>query len=307
MQQLMRQSPLLRRIWQYKSVYMILLPVLVFFIIFAYMPMVGIQLAFRDFQAHLGVWGSPFVGLEKFEMLFQTAAFARAIRNTITISVMKIIFGFPIPILLALLINELTNRKLSRVLQTVFTLPHFLSWVVLAGILMNLLGNDGALNNLIALMGSDRRGFLTNPGIFRWLLVVTEIWKSSGWAAIMYLAAIASIDPSLYESAAIDGASRLQMVRFITLPGIKIMALILLILSIGNIMNSNFDQVFNMYNPAVFSTGDVIDTYLFRVTFQQTPDFGFSTAVGVFRGVINFALLLTANFVVVKINKDKLI
>jgi putative aldouronate transport system permease protein len=269
--------------------------------------MYGIQLAFKDFYIKKGIWGSPWVGLDKFRMLMRTVEFWGAFKNTLLISFLKTAIGFPIPIILSIMINEIKSSKLKRTMQTVYTFPHFLSWVILSGIMMNLFGNDGSVNNLIALLGRERAGFLINPGIFRGMLIFTEIWKESGWSCIMYLAAIAAINPELYEGATIDGANRWHKAVYITWPGIRDMAAILLILSIGNAMNANFDQVFNMYNPAVFSSADIIDTYVYRITFQLQADYGFSTAVGLFKGVINFTLLIAANAVVKRLGQSTIV
>ena len=296
----------MKEVLRYKYIYLILLPGLLFFLVFSYAPMYGIQLAFKEFQIGKGIWASPWVGFDKFAELFENREFWRAFRNTLEISFLRIAIGFPMPIFLALLINEVTHRKMKRTLQTIYTFPHFLSWVVLSGILANLLGNGGALNNLIALMGGERVSFMSNPFIFRGVLIFGGIWKDSGWSCIMYLAAIASIDHAIYESATIDGANRLQKAFHITWPGIREMVAMLLILAIGNCMNANFDQIFNLYNPTVFSKADTIDTFLYRNTFQLPPDYGFSTAVGMFKGVINCALLLSANSIVKKLNQSSL-
>lgn len=290
-----KKSELWKRICEGKYFYLMLLPGIAFFIIFSYMPMYGIQLAFKDFSISKGIWGSPWVGLKKFEMLFRNPEFFRSLKNTVIISFLKTFVSFPVPIILAMLINELKSSKLKRTLQTIYTFPHFLSWVILAGIFRNLLGNNGAINNLISTLGGERISFLTTPGIFRSLLVVSSIWKESGWDCIIYLTAITGIDPTLYESADIDGANRWHKMLHITWPGIKHTAVILLILAVGHAMNAGFDQIFNMYNPAVYSAADIIDTYVYRITFELQPDYGFSTAVGLFKGVVNCILLLSAN------------
>lgn len=295
-----------KEILKYKYIYLILLPGLVFFIIFSYGPMYGIQLAFKNFQIGKGIWASPWVGFEKFNELFDNKEFWRAFKNTVELSFLKIGLAFPVPIIMAMLINEITNNKMKRTLQTVYTFPHFLSWVVLAGILGNLLGNGGAVNNLIAMMGGERIAFMANGTIFRGVLIFGGIWKEAGWSCIMYLAAIAGIDGAIYESATIDGANRLQKALHITWPGIRTMVAMLFILQIGNIMNGSFDQIFNLYNPTVFASADTIDTYIYRNTFQLPPDYGYSTAVGIFKGVINTTLVLTANGVVKKLDNSSL-
>ena len=293
-----KTKSLRQRIVSYRYIYLLLLPGLAYFIIFAYVPMYGIQLAFKEYSVAKGIFGSPWVGLDKFKLLLEYPEFARAFRNTIVIALLKILFGFPIPIFLALLLNELRRKRLRSILQTVYTFPHFLSWVVVAGIAFNLLRDDGAINNLIATLGGGRLPFLQEPHIFRGLIIFSDIWKEAGWGSIMYLAAIAGIDPGLYESAMMDGATRWQRILHITWPGIAGMAAILLILAIGNVMNAGFDQIFNLYNPPVFSTADIIDTYIYRQSFFYASDFGYTTAVGLFKGVINCVLLLGANSLV---------
>lgn len=284
-----------KRIWEYRYFYLLLLPALIFYVLFAYVPMAGIQLAFKHFSILKGIWGSQWTGLENFKAVFSRADFWVAFKNTVIISALKLCFGFPIPILIAILFNELRSRKLRRTLQTIYTFPHFLSWVTLAGIIMNFLGDQGFVNNVLAALGMRRSEFMVNPQMFRGLLVFSDIWKESGWTCIMYLAAMAGIDPSLYESATIDGANRWNKIVAITWPGIRELAAILLILAVGNAMNVSFDQVFNLYSPPVYSSADIIDTYVYRITFKMTPDYGFSTAVGLFKGVINCALLMIAN------------
>jgi putative aldouronate transport system permease protein len=294
----------MKRVSRYRGLYLILLPGLVFFAVFSYGPMYGIIMAFKSFNMKLGIWGSPWISpfYENFRLIFINPEFTAAFGNTLIISFMKTVLGFPVPILLAIVINELANKRFSRVIQTVCTFPHFLSWIILAGIVANLLGSDGVVNNFLTLMGGKPANFLMNAGAFRWLLVVTDIWKESGWSTIMYLATIASIDVSQYESATIDGASRWQKAMYITLPGLSMMIAILLTLAIGNSMNSNFDQIFNLYNPATFSTGDVLDTYIYRLLSKTGLGYSFMTAVGLFKGAINFVLLMGANRITRRIN-----
>lgn len=280
-----------------KYIYLLLLPGILFYLLFAYGPMYGIILAFKDYTFKGGILGSPWVGLEKFRMLFVEPEFIQAFKNTIIISFGKIIFGFPIPILLAILLNELRFKKFKKTLQTVFTFPHFLSWIIISSIVLNIFGNLGAVNNMLSVLGLERQHFLADKQLFRPLLYITDIWKEAGWSSIIYLAAISGINPELYEAATIDGANRFQKIRYVTWPGMRSVAELLLLLSIGQVMNAGygFDQVFNLYNPTVYEVGDIIDTFVYRITFQRPPDFGFSTAVGLFKSVINFGLLVTAD------------
>jgi putative aldouronate transport system permease protein len=211
------------------------------------------------------------------------------------------LIGFPFPIILAILLNEVRQKAYKRTLQTVYTFPHFLSWVIVSGLVLNLLGDSGAAKKIATFFSpelKDTWNILYNSSIFRFLLVFTDIWKEGGWGSILYLAAIAGIDPSLYEAAIIDGCNRFQRIIHVTLPGIIGIIIVMFLLSVGNIMNANFDQVFNLYSPPVFKVGDILDTYIYRLSFQSTTvmDFGFSTAVGLFKSVINFALLTIANY-----------
>lgn len=287
-----------QRILYHKYIYLILLPALVYYMVFKYMPIYGLTLAFKTYKASKGVWGSPWIGLENFRNLTTNVGFVTAFKNTVVISFLKILFGFPFPIILTLLINELRMKKYKNLLQTVYTFPHFISWVVVAGICFNLFSGDGAVNKILESAGLGTQSILTSKGSFRQLIVGSAMWKESGWSTILYLAAITSIDTSIYEAARIDGANRFQQMVYVTLPGIAAMMATNLILSCSNIMDGGFDQIFNMYNAAVFDVADIIDTYVYRISFQQTPDFGFSTAVGMFKGIVNLALILSVNKIV---------
>ena len=287
-----------KKIAYHKYIYLILLPAIIYLLIFKYPPMYGLIIAFKDFRAGKGIMGSPWVGLEHFRNLFTNGDFLTALKNTIIVSFMKIICGFPLPIILTLLLNELRARRYKGILQTIFTFPHFLSWVVVAGMCFNLFSGDGAINKLLTMSGLPEQSLLTDKGTFRWMLVFTAMWKESGWSTILYLAAITSIDTSIYEAARIDGANRFQQMIYVTLPGIAAMMATNLVLSCAHMMDAGFDQVFNMYNAAVFDVADIIDTYVYRISFQQTPNFGFSTAVGMFKGVVNLILILSVNKVV---------
>ena len=284
------------RLWKSRYIYLFLLPGILYFLIFCYRPMAGLVLAFKKYNAGLGVWGSPWVGLDNFRRLFITPLAKQAIRTTIVISCGRLAIEFIFPILLALMLNEMPGRKLKRVYQTVFTFPHFLSWIIIARILQDLFANNGAVNALLARLGAESTvKFLSTPSIFRGLIYFTSIWKEAGWSAIIYIAAIAGISQDLYEAATIDGASRLQSIWHVTLPGIRTTIVLLLIMQLGNMMNAGFDQIFNMRNPAVKNSIDIIDTYVYDITFDAVPNYGFSTAVGMFKSCINCALLLVAN------------
>lgn len=297
-----------KKVWQYKWIYLImLLPGIAVTFVFKYMTMPGILLSWKTFVPTFGdkslfgyLASSPWVGWDQFARLFKESAFWTATANTLTISFLKLIFGFPFPIVLSILINEMLFKRYKRVLQTVYTFPHFLSWVVLAGMALNLFGDTGVVKRFAMLFDSsmgESWNILYNTRCFRSLLIVTDMWKEGGWGTILYLAAIAGIDPALTEAATIDGANRYQRILHVTLPQIKDLIVIMFILAVGNMMNANFDQIFNMYSAPVYKVADVIDTYVYRLTFQSTTvmDYGFSTAVGLFKNVINFALILGAN------------
>lgn len=287
--------------WDYRWIYLMLLPCMAFFIIFKYVPMYGIQLAFKDYVIK-GIAASPWNNFEHFKYMMTEPEFLPALRNTLIISFYRILFGFPFPILLAIMINEVYMPRYKRVLQTIYTFPHFLTWVVMAGIMLNLLGSTGMVRKVAEIFVpgiGDNWNLLYNKAAFRSLLVISDIWKEAGWGTIIYLAAIAGIDQSLYEAATIDGCNRFQKIWYITLPGIINMIAIQFVLRVGAVMEGGFDQIFNLYKPPVYETGDIIDTYIYRLSFVENTgvDMGFTTAVGLFKNVINFILLMVANFV----------
>lgn len=291
-----------RSMWEARFLYLLLIPGILYFAVFHYGPMSGLMLAFKKFNARLGVWGSEWIGLKNFQRIFATPAAISAIRNTFEINISRLIFQFPVPILLALLLNEMRGTRLKRIYQTVYTFPHFLSWIVVSSILLDFMSNGGAINTVISSLGGSRINFLSDNSIFRPILYFTHNWKEMGWNAIIYMAAIAGIDPSLYEAATVDGATKLRQVWHITLPGIKQTIITLFILEVGRTMNAGFEQIFYMQNAAVKPVSEILDTYIYTITFQSTPSYGFSTAVGMFKAVINLAMLLIANRVVKSLN-----
>ena len=278
--------------WQ---IYVLLLPGLIWYGVFCYMPMGGLSLAFKDYKANLGVWGSPWVGLQNYDFVFRDPDFFRALGNTVVISLCRLLFQFPVPIFIALLLNELRSQRYKKILQTIYTFPHFLSWVIVASMILNLFGNNGTVNAMMGAVGIEPVNFLGDESLFRPMLYITENWKSAGWSAIIYMAAISGIDTEQYEAATIDGAGRLQKMLYITLPGIKATIVVLFILAVGGIMNAGFDQIFNLSNPAVRNVSDILDTYIYRITFQSSADFSFSTAIALFKSVINFVFLIACD------------
>ncbi len=296
------RSGLMAAIWYYRYFYLMLIPVVIWYIVFSYAPMYGISLAFKNYHYNKGILGSPWVGFMHFKEILSDFQFIKAFKNTIIISLGKLLFHFPTPIILAIALNEITRSRAKRVFQTVFTFPHFISWVVLAGIIKNILGESGVVNQLIYALGGSTNSFLSNPTVFRPVLYVTHIWKEMGWDSIIYLAALANIGQELYEAAEIDGAGRWQKIVHITWPGIRPTVAILLILTVGQMLNvgSSFDQIFNLYNAPVYGVADTIDTYIYRTTFTTGANFGYMTALGSLKSVINLILISLANFAVKK-------
>lgn len=284
-----------KEVWKNRAIYILLLPGLVWLFIFAYMPMGGLSLAFKTFNARQGIWRSPWAGLQNFEYLFRDPAFFNAVWRTLAINIGKLAVTFPVPVIIALMFNELRMRRYSRVLQTIFTFPNFLSWIITSGILINLLSNKGLVNGFLGLLGLEPVRFLGSETAFVPLLYLSEIWKTAGWSAIIYIAAISGIDQEQYEAAQIDGASRLQMMFRVTLPNIMPTIVVMFILAAGNLMTAGFDQIFNLSNAATKDISEVLDVYIYRITFQSATDFSYSTAVSLFRSVINMALLLMAD------------
>ncbi len=293
---------LFKDIWNARYIYLLISLGLAYFLVFHYAPMGGIVLAFKKYNARLGIWGSTWIGLDHFKRIFVTPGAVAAIKNTFEINLARLFFQFPMPILLALLINEMRGTKIKRIYQTIFTFPHFLSWVVVSTILMNFLANSGMVNAIIASIGGTKYNFLSDEKLFRPLLYITQNWKEMGWSSIIYIAAISSIDLSLYEAATVDGASRLKQAWHVTLPGIKATIITLFILQVGRIMNSGFEQIFYMQNPGVKSVSDILDTYIYSITFDAVPNYGFSTAVGLFKSMINLFMLLFANAIIKRLN-----
>ena len=287
-----------RYAWRHRYLYLMLVPALVYYVVFHYVPLYGASIAFKDFNIGRGIVASPWAGTKHFEYLFGLDKFWAVFVNTVLISTYRLIWGFPFPILVALLLNEVRRDVFKRVIQTAIYLPHFISWVILGGILQNLLSSDGgAVNELIGAVGGSPISFLGDEGWFRSTLVASMIWKEFGWNTIIYLAAMAGINPQLYEAAMVDGANRWQQMRHVTLAGIRGAIVILLILRLGFMMEAGFEQIFVLYSPRVYRVADIIDTYVYRIGLLE-GQFSRAAAVGLFKSVINFALLLSADRVV---------
>lgn len=282
---------------------LLFLPAVLYYVVFHYMPIYGVLIAFKSYKFTLGVWGSPWVGLKHFEDLFAVAGFWQVFRNTLLISLYKLVFGFPAPIAFALLLNEIRQTVFKRFVQTVTYLPHFLSWVVLAGLAIQFLSpSTGPINLLLKAAGLDPIFFLGDPSWFRSVLVATDIWKELGWGTIVYLAALSGVNPELYEAASMDGANRYQRMRHITLPAMTPVITIMLIFAVGRLVSDDFDQVFNLYNTAVMEVGDVLGTYTYRMGLVNM-EYSFATAIGLFRNVVAFVLIVSANAIAKRINE----
>ena len=277
--------------------YVMLVPVLAWYTIFCYVPMAGITLAFRNFRFDGGLWNSPWVGMDNFVKMMSDAQFLVAVKNTVIIGVGGILFQMPCAIILAILINEIRGRRAKKFFQTVVTFPHFISWVVLGGILTSMFSSSGIINQVLRAIGLPSVSPLTSVDSFRPFIWISNIWKEIGWDSIIYIAAITSIDTGLYEAAEVDGANRLQKMWHITLPGIRSTIVIMLILAVGQLMNNGrFDQIFNLYSAPVYSVGDTLDTYIFRESFVTGGlNFGYSTAIGLFKSVIGVVLISISN------------
>ena len=286
------------RVRRMRLLYLSLLPALLLLLVFNYVPIYGIVIAFKNFQASRGILGSPWNNFENFEVLFGSFQFQRVMRNTVIISLQRIVFGFPAPILLALIINEFANSWWKKGIQSITYLPHFISWVVMAGILVEILSPQrGIIGYLYTVLGRDAPLLLTNQNVFRPILIATDVWKEVGWGSVIYLAAISSIDPTMYDVARIDGAGRVRQATSITLPSLLPVITILFILRLSGILNAGFDQIFNLYNELVYEVADIIDTYMYRVGILS-QEFEFATAAGLFKNVVGVALIVLVNAVI---------
>ncbi|GGR75028.1 protein lplB [Deinococcus seoulensis] len=289
------RTTLLARMWRHRGLYLLLLPGLLWFVVFRYWPLWNAQLAFKDFQPTLGVEGSPWVGFKHFTAFFESFYFSQLMTNTLIISGAKLLLGLPPAILLALCIHESTRRHLARFTQTVSYLPHFLSWVIVFGVLLAMLSpSTGLVNRGLEAAGLEPISFLTDPAKFRSVVIFSDIWKETGWSAILFLAALIGINPALYEAAEVDGASRLQRVRHISLPGMLDVIVLVTLLRLGHILDAGFGQIFVLYSLPVYSVADVIDTWVYRQGIQNFQ-FSLATAVGLFKGLIGLLMILTAN------------
>ena len=275
-----------KREWQ---MHLMLLPGVLLVLVFSYIPLYGLVIAFQDYNPGRG-FSSPWVGLSHFRYLFSQPNFVRTIWNSLYIAIFKILGGLLASVTFALLLNEIGNRFLKRLFQTLIYIPNFLSWVILAGVMTDLLAGDGLVNRLLESLGLGAVNFLGSPAVFPWTMILSDIWNGFGFGGVVYLAALTGIDPELYEAARIDGAGRMSQTRYVTLPMLAPTVILMLVLSLGNVMNAGFDQIFNLYSPVVYRTGDIIDTYVYRLGIAQAQ-YSVGTAVGLFKSVISLIMV----------------
>lgn len=296
---------ILRKIWRDRFMYLLILPGALFFLIYRYVPMLGIVIAFQDYSPFLGFSGSEWVGLQHFRDIFSSAEIGRVLWNTLSLSMLQILFAFPAPIILALLLNEMRSELFKRFIQSIVYLPHFLSWVVVVGVFTIFLRGDGIVNDILKqVFGMNQSiGFLTNPDFFRPLIVLQVIWKEIGWGTIIFLAALAGVNPEIYEAASVDGANRWRRMWHITLPALRATIVIMLILRLGSVLDSGFEQIFLMLNSFNRDIGDVLDTYVYTKGVRQS-DYSFATAVGLFKGVVGLVLVLGSNYIAKRMGEE---
>ena len=291
------QEKLSYRLKQYWPAYLLLLPVVLWYVIFCYAPMGGLVIAFKKYSVIKGIWNSPWVGLKNFERLFGSAAFMRSIQNTLVFSGLNFVFGFPLPIIFAILLNEMPGIRYKKIVQTVSYLPHFISWSVAGGLVYMLLSpSTGAIAAVVRALGGTPRNYIGISRYFRPIVVVSDIWKSLGWSAIIYIAAISSVDEQLYEAALIDGAGRFARIWHVTLPGIRGIISIQLILTVGKILNVSFGQIFVLISDLTLDVGETIDYYVYRVGLGSTNNMSLATASGMFKSIIGLMLIVLTNY-----------
>ena len=296
------KKKMLTKIWKHRHIYIILLPVLLYYFIFAYLPMAGNLMAFQKFSLTKGIFGSKWVGLDNFKQFLTSYNFWQLFRNTLAISVYDLAVTFPAPIILALLLNEVKNSTFKKFVQTVSYMPHFISAVVVCSMALLFLSSEGLFNNIIQMFGGEPVSFMLHSEYFRTIYVLMNLWQSIGWGSIIYIAAISGIDQELYEAAAIDGAGRWKQALHITIPGIAETTVILLIMRIGQILAVGYEKIILLYNPTIYETADVISTYVYRRSLVEGGNFGYSTAISMFNSIIDMILLISANTISRKVS-----
>lgn len=299
---LQKKKGLFYNLSTHKEYYIMLIPGLLFFLIFCYGPMYGLVIAFQDFYPLKGIQGSEFVGLKHFFALFKNPFFLSVLKNTLIISFLKLLICFPAPIILCLALNEIRHPKFKRVAQSISYLPHFVSWVVVSGIIIEFLSpTRGPINILLQNLGFEPIFFVADSNWFRFVLILSDMWKAVGWGSIVYLAAVTGVDPALYEAASIDGAGRIKKILHVTLPALAPIITVMLIMESGKILNDSFEQVYNFLTPSTYGVGDVISTFVYRMGIQEMK-FSFTTAVDLFKNVISFGLVMLTNYIARKTN-----
>lgn len=288
-----------------RSLYLMVLPVILFYILFHYKPMYGAIIAFQDYNPRQGVTGSEWVGFDQFIRFFTSPYFGRLVKNTLLLSVYGIIFGFPAPIILALLLNELRARRFKKTVQTITYLPHFISLVVVTGIIKDFTQSTGLINDIIVMFGGERSSLIQNPALYRTISIVSDIWQGIGWGSIIYLSALSGVDQQLYEAASIDGAGRWKQLIHVTLPGIAPTIVIMLIMRMGQLLGTGYEKTILLYNEATYETADVIASYIYRVGILER-NWSYSTAIGLFNSVINLALLIATNKISRRVSETSL-
>ncbi|AIQ58787.1 sugar ABC transporter permease [Paenibacillus borealis] len=302
-----RRQGRLVRTWNHnKALWLLFLPCLLYYLIFRYAPMFGLVITFKDYNLFKGIWASDWVGLKYYRMFFENPDFWPLMKNTFLLGLYKLVFGFPAPIILAILLNEVRKAAFKKFVQTVSYLPHFISNVIVASmVIMFLSPTGGLINNLLGTFGIGPINFMNEPGMFRGIYVLSEIWQHIGWETIIYLAALTAIDPQLYEAADMDGASRMRKIWHVTLPGISPAIVITLILNIGKVLEIGFEKVFLMQNPAIYDTADIISTYVYRVGMEQ-GNFSYGASIDLFMGIISLIFIYSANYISRRVSETSL-
>lgn len=297
---------IIRKLQKYKFVYLLAFPSLLYIIVFKFVPLFGLQIAFKDFSIRQGIVGSAWNNFENFRYLFSQDNFWRALKNTIVMGALHLAISFPAALIIAVFFSEIRNQRIRRTVQVISTFPHFLSWVLVASLFFNILGNYGLVNNIITSAGGESVAFFSSPERFRWVLVFSYIWKESGWSSIIYFAAICGVDHSLYEAAKLDGAGRWKCIQYVTLPALKNTIIAMMLIQIGNVFTAGFSQIYNFYNATVYSTADVLETYIYRITFSTSNNFGISAAAGLVESVLNVLTLLAAEWMCRRLTDESL-
>ncbi len=304
-----RSEKALRYIWTNKHLYLMLLPVIVYYLVFKYYPMYGSIIAFKEFKLAKGIFNSPWVGFKYFEKLMKSKEFIQVFKNTLLISIMNLCFSFPFPIIMSLMINEVKNNKMKRMIQTIIYVPYFITWSVMGGIvnlfLSPTIGLPAKVSNLLGIAPQNTIYIMGNEGLWLLVYIFTEIWKNAGWGTIIYMSAITSINPELYESAKLDGANKLKQIIYITLPQITPLIASMFILKLGKIASVGFEQAYALQNNMVLSIAEVISTYEYKIGLAQNIQYSYSTAIGLFKGVIGLVMLAVGNIVIKRISKGE--